>query len=169
MSQIEQDIQKLLESMNEALEREGCSIDFPMFDFNDRKNEIIQELGFKYEYFCSLLDRCKTRKLIEKKTLGLDYSDIALTQKGQEEVLSARKKPIEFPMNIGKMIFNGPAQIGNGNIQNISNYFSIIENEINKSHASDTEKKEAKGLLKKITENPLLCAILDGLISSIIK
>lgn len=169
MSQKEQDIQNLLEAMNEALEDDGCSIDFPFFDFSDRKNEIIQKLGFEYEYFCSLLNRCMTRKLIEKKTLGLGYYDIALTSLGQRKALSGKNQREEHSMNIGQITINGPTQIGDRNIQNISNCFSKVEAMINEAHASDAEKKEAKSLLQKMTENPLLNTIISGLVSAALK
>lgn len=169
MSQIEQDIQKLLEAMNEVLEQEGYPIDFPYFNFEDRENEIILTLGFEYEYFCSLLNRCMTRKLISKKTLGLGFDDIALTQQGQEQALSKKKQQGGFGMNIGQVTINGPTQIGDGNTQNFANYLSTIENMIDNSQASEAEKQKAKGLLQQITENQLLNTIIGGLLSGIIK
>ncbi len=169
MSQTEQDIQKLLEAMSEALERDGCSIDFPYFDFDDCENEIIRTLGFEYEYFCSLLNRCMTRRLIEKKTLGPGFCDISLTQYGQEQALSWGKKQGRFGMNIGQIMFNGPTQIGDGNTQNFMNCFTSIENMIDNTQAPDAEKQKAKGLLQQITENPLLNTIIGGLLSGIIK
>ncbi|WP_165178221.1 hypothetical protein [Desulfovibrio sp. ZJ369] len=169
MSQIEQDIQKLLEAMNEVLERDGYSIDFPYFDFDDRENEIIRTLGFEYNYFCSLLNRCMTRELIKKQTIGIDFCDISLTQRGQEQALSGRKKQEMFGMNIGQITVHGPTQIGNGNIQNFSNFISTIEAQINEASVSETEKKEAKNLLVKLSENPLVSSIIGGLLSGIVK
>ena len=169
MSQIEQDIQKLLEAMNDVLERNGESINFPYFNFDDRENEIILTLGFDYKYFCSLLNRCMTRKLIAKKTLGLGFNYIALTQQGQEQALSTKKQQGGFGMNIGHVTINGPTQIGDGNTQNFANYLSTIENMIDNSQASEAEKQKAKGLLQQITENPLLNTIIGGLLSGIIK
>lgn len=169
MSQIEQDIQKLLEAMNDVLERNGECINFPYFNFDDRENEIILTLGFDYEYFCSLLNRCMTRKLIAKKTLGPGFNYIALTQQGQEQALSKTKQQGGFGMNIGHVTINGPTQIGDGNTQNFANYLSTIENMIDNSQASEAEKQKAKGLLQQITENPLLNTIIGGLFSGIIK
>ena len=169
MSQIEQDIQKLLEAMNEVLERDGGYIDFHYFNFDNSENEVIHTLGFEYDYFCSLLNRCMTRNLVAKKTLGLGFDDIALTQQGQEQALSTKKQQGGFGMNIGHVTINGPTQIGDGNTQNFANYLSTIENMIDNSQASEAEKQKAKGLLQQITENPLLNTIIGGLLSGIIK
>lgn len=169
MSQMEQDIQKLLEAMNDVLEQNGECIDFPYFNFEDRENEVIHILGFKYDYFCSLLNRCITRKLIAKKTLDLGFCNIALTQQGQEQALSRKKQQGGVGMNIGHVTINGPTQIGDGNTQNFVNYLSTIENMIDNSQASEAEKQKAKSLLQQITENPLLNTIIGGLLSGIIK
>lgn len=59
-------------------------------------------------------------------------------------------------------------QIGNQNSMQISDAFkSLIEN-IDKSDASEEEKKEAKGLLAKAVEHPLVSAVLGGLAQGVV-
>ena len=53
-------------------------------------------------------------------------------------------------------------QIGNNNNQNIENAISQILNEIDKMNVSEEQKKEAKGLLQKFTEHPVISGILSG-------
>ena len=54
--------------------------------------------------------------------------------------------------------------VGDNNTQNITQYISGIEHAINSSSASDEEKGQAKGLLQKLAEHPLVAVIADGAI-----
>lgn len=59
-------------------------------------------------------------------------------------------------------------QIGNNNNQNISTTINALNDIIEKSSGSETEKAEAKGLLRKFATHPLVCAIAGGAISSLL-
>jgi hypothetical protein len=59
-------------------------------------------------------------------------------------------------------------QIGNQNSMQISDAFKALAENIDKSDVSEEEKKEAKGLLAKAVEHPLLSALLGGLAQGII-
>lgn len=58
-------------------------------------------------------------------------------------------------------------QIGNGNAINIQDSLQQLQLAIETSSASQTEKAEAKGLIHKLTHNPLVCAILGGVAAGI--
>lgn len=168
MSQIEQDIQKLLEAMNDILERKGERINTFFFNFDDVDNEAIKESKIDPRNVDAVLNACFARELIDR-VYPLNNTSIILTQQGQEQALSTKKQQGGFGMNIGHVTINGPTQIGDGNTQNFANYLSTIENMIDNSQASEAEKQKAKGLLQQITENPLLNTIIGGLFSGIIK
>jgi hypothetical protein len=58
-------------------------------------------------------------------------------------------------------------QIGNENVQDVTIHFEKLVSAIDKSSASDKEKEEAKSLLKKFVEHPLVSSIAGGLASSL--
>ncbi|MCS4265289.1 hypothetical protein [Serratia sp. BIGb0163] len=81
----------------------------------------------------------------------------------QLKVGSAKTMPAQSTQNIN--IHGGNVQIGNNNRQEITNSIETINNIINNSQASDEEKKEAKNLLAKLAEHPLVTSIVGGAIS----
>jgi hypothetical protein len=58
-------------------------------------------------------------------------------------------------------------QVGHGNVQDVTVQVEKIIGAIDKSSASEEEKKEAKSLLKKFLEHPLVSSIAGGLASSL--
>ena len=56
-------------------------------------------------------------------------------------------------------------QAGNQNIQNITDSFNELMQQIESSDATPKEKEEAKGVLRQVLENPLVTAILGGALS----
>lgn len=164
MEQKEKDIQTLLKAINDELENDSLHSDSVFL--SPSKNTFLTELGFDYEYLIKLLNICEKRGLLKvvSNTWTGSYR-ISLTHAGQEKALECNNKDKIPSMNIN---FNGPTQIGNGNVQNFSNFISLIEAKINEASASDAEKKEAKNLLVKLTENPLVSSIIGGLISGLV-
>lgn len=62
--------------------------------------------------------------------------------------------------------------LGNGNVQSsiaIKTFFKGLEEKIDSSDCSQNEKLEAKGILEKLTSNPLLISILGNSIPEIFK
>lgn len=55
--------------------------------------------------------------------------------------------------------------VGDHNQQNISNYVKEIVRAIDESQATSAEKAEAKGLLRKFIEHPMVTAVAGGAIS----
>ena len=58
-------------------------------------------------------------------------------------------------------------QIGNGNVQDLSVHIGKIVSAIDHSTASEGQKAEAKSLLKKFLEHPLLASIAGGIAANI--
>ena len=55
---------------------------------------------------------------------------------------------------------NANIQVGNNNVQNVSNAFNYLLEQIDKSSATVQEKNDAKKLMKKFIEHPLVNTIL---------
>ncbi len=70
-------------------------------------------------------------------------------------------------MQIATLNVHGPAQVGNGNVQNIHNVFNQLIEKIDESGASDEDKAEAKSRLAKFIEHPLVGSIVGGLAGSL--
>ena len=58
-------------------------------------------------------------------------------------------------------------QIGDGNIQNVSIHIEALSRAIDASGGSDAEKEEAKSLLRRFLEHPLVSSIAGGIASSL--
>lgn len=59
-------------------------------------------------------------------------------------------------------------QIGNNNIQNITNSLSELIQRIEMTNSSPEQKKEAKGKIKELLTNPIIAAILGGATSGLL-
>lgn len=163
MEQKERDIQALIECINNELETNLIHSYFVYF--NPNRNTFLYELGFDKEYLVKLLNICDKRGLLDVQyNYCNDCFRINITPTGKDKALAGDNKEKISHINL---TFNGPTQIGNGNVQNFSNFISTIEAQIDEAHASDAEKKEAKTLLVKLSENPLVSSIIGGLISSL--
>ncbi|EOP3659670.1 hypothetical protein OP161_RS05645, partial [Escherichia coli] len=123
------------------------------------------------------------RWLLKKRTNGSvrycqytsdfgDFEHVSLTEEGQSRAISIkhgknRSYELGASMQIATLNVHGPAQVGNGNTQNIHNVFNQLLQQIEKSSASDEEKQEAKKRLAKFLEHPLVGSIVGGLAGSL--
>jgi len=55
-------------------------------------------------------------------------------------------------------------QIGNANQQNFVNHVASLMSAIDRMEASEPAKKEAKGLIEKISSNPLVIAVITAIL-----
>ncbi|HAU5067991.1 TPA: hypothetical protein JD045_21095 [Citrobacter amalonaticus] len=62
-------------------------------------------------------------------------------------------------------IHGGNVQIGDHNRQEITNSIETLNNLINSSQGTTEQKEEAKGLLRKLAEHPLITAIAGGAVA----
>ena len=58
-------------------------------------------------------------------------------------------------------------QVGNNNIQSVAGQFQILLDAIDVSSATPAEKQEAKTLVRKVLEHPVVAAIVGGLASAL--
>ncbi len=181
----EEMIDKFVCFMKDELEKDGYKISQAHFNFAlsytekyyNHPDELIEEgadlTKFKNickvsdEEFKTIINSCLTNDLV--KEFGgneRDYSIIQLTEKGLARANCVEKGKDFKPM--ANYVINGNInasnlQIGNNNNQNIENAISQILGEIDKMDASEEQKKEAKGLLQKFVEHPIISGIMSGI------
>lgn len=150
MDQKEQDVQKILETINSELEAKGISLSY---QYNENaecmKNMLLKKLKFNPDYLNKLINICVSRGYIKKQKLFNDIIQIRLTEKGQQQVLN--KNPVgSNNINIEQVNVYGNSQIGNNNNQNISG-----------NHSLDINKNNNSGWLSTLL-GTLLCGGISG-------
>lgn len=176
-------IDKLVCFMKDELEKDGHKIEHVHFDFSfsykekyfNHADKIIEEgedlTQFKSIYpisdddFKIAINSCLTNNLV--KEFGgnsREYSMIQLTERGLARANCVEKERNFTPMS--SFVINGNVsannlQIGNNNNQNVENAISQILGEIDKMNVSENQKQEAKGLLYKFMEHPIISNIIS--------
>ncbi|WP_083875427.1 hypothetical protein, partial [Pseudomonas gingeri] len=170
---IQSDIDLLLTYMNDDMEQLGETINTVRFSFEAGKTDrtaIDEQLNWTEEYLYKIINICYSRSLLKKNSGG--FSRIQLTEEGQSRAISVkhgknRSYELGASMQIATLNVHGPAQVGNGNVQNIHNVFNQLIEKIDESGASDEDKAEAKSRLAKFIEHPLVGSIVGGLAGSL--
>lgn len=98
---------------------------------------------------------------LTQKGFDLLYAEAPTTE---PQASASQKAAMDSPKAGGTFNFHGATtvQIGNGNTQQIHNYFEHLSKRIDESQASPAEKEESKSLLMKISTNPLLASLLTN-------
>ncbi|MDR6742023.1 hypothetical protein RJO15_21070 [Herbaspirillum huttiense F1] len=159
--------------MNDDMEGTGSTINSVYFSFVMGKSDraaFDEKFHWSEEHLFRIINICNSRSLL-KKTFG-DFSHISLTEEGQSRAISIkhgknRSYELGASMQIATLNVHGPAQVGNGNVQNIETVFNQLVQKIDESSASEDEKKEAKGRLTEFLRHPLVASILGGLAGSL--
>lgn len=183
----EETIDKLLCFMKNALEENGCRINEMSFNFALSYTEkyfnseptVIPEgedlTQFKKLYsisdedFQKAINCCITHNLIKYRGIGeRNFEGVFLTDKGFTRADCVEKEKNFKPAH-SEYVFNAPVnannlQIGNNNNQNIENAISQIINEIDNMNAPKEQKTEAKSLLKRFLDSPIISKIVSGAI-----
>lgn len=170
---IQSDIDQLLTYINDDMENLGETINTVYFSFELGKPDrvaIDEKLNWSEDHLKKIINICNSRSLLRKQSGGLAH--ILLTEEGQSRAISVkhgknRSYELGASMQIATLNVHGPAQVGNGNVQNIHNVFHQIVKEINDSSATDEDKAEAKGRLAKFLEHPLVGSIVGGVAGSL--
>ena len=81
--------------------------------------------------------------------------------------IGAIRKPMNQNSSQTIIVNGGTVQIGNHNRQEISNHIQTLNSLINDLDAPKEQKEEAKSLLKKFAEHPLVSAIVGGVIGNV--
>ena len=170
---IQSDIDTVLIFMNDDMEGMGGTIQSVYFSFVSGKSDrtaFDEKYNWSEDHLFKIINICNSRSLL-KKNYG-DFSHITLTEEGQSRAISIkhgknRSYELGASMQIATLNVHGPAQVGNGNVQNIHNVFNQLLQKIDESNAAEEEKQEAKGRLSKFLEHPLVTSIVGGLAGSL--
>lgn len=170
---IQSDIDALLTYMNDDMENLGETIETVSFGFDAGQNDrvaIDELLHWSEEYLFKIINICHSRSLVRKNYGG--FQNVSLTEEGQSRAISVkhgknRSYELGASMQIATLNVHGPAQVGNGNTQNIHNVFNQLLQQIETSSASDEDKQEAKSRLARFLEHPLVGSIVGGLAGSL--
>lgn len=170
---IQSDIDVLLVFMNDDMESLGGTIGSVYFSFLPSQNDRIaidEKLNWPEEHLYKIINICNSRSLLKKNMSG--FGHISLTEEGQSRAISVkhgknRSYELGAGMQISTLNVHGPAQVGNGNVQNIHNVFNQILQKIDEADATTEEKAEAKSRLAKFLEHPLVGSVVGGLAGSL--
>lgn len=161
-------IDKLLIELNDQVELTGRTISSLPFDFqvseNDLDEKYISLLEVDVNGLRDVLNVCLTRRYLKHTYMGHFYNGLGLTEEGQGRAISAdaaNRNPKPAPdnsasINIGTINSSGATQIGHGNIQNVGDIIQEWIKKIDATDAPEEQKSEAKNLLTRFIEHPLV-------------
>ncbi|MBQ2983468.1 MAG: hypothetical protein IJD57_01550 [Candidatus Gastranaerophilales bacterium] len=141
-------------------------------DGEDRKL-LVSENKIPKDDFDLVLNFGITHKFIASLYRG--YGQMYITDEGMDRALSIERATYKPAVSdTTNITFNGPVtatnlQAGNHNIQNLSNTFYYIIDEIKKSDATDEEKKTVLSKLKEFISTPIVSGITSECAVEIIK
>ena len=167
---IEAVVDKLLIFMVDEMEAQGSTTNTTRYNFEPDQED---RTAFVTKYpelepmLIQALNACLSRRLIEHKALGSQYDYLGLSTAGQARGLSVKHKrpdqPAQPTFSIGVLTSHAPMQIGNGNTMTIEAFQQAVLSGIEAADAPPEQKAEAKSLLAKVLEHPLLCSVLGGI------
>ncbi len=170
-------VDKLLVGMNDELVENGCTLNELHFNFTEEQEDYCKyknHLNLSSDELYVVLNACLSDEYITMKSIRFasqKFDDICLTEIGKaraKSVEQAELRPIcdskssVSTIHIETIHANGSTQIGNNNIQNIDKVFNDIHNEIDNYIATPEEKAEAKGVLAKAIQNPIIAGIISA-------
>ena len=158
INESEEWVDKLVVDMEETIENEGMSLTNAAFLFDELD---CKKLGLSLDQLNSAIRKATSLGLIKKFTWGKEEK-CKLTEDGRARARSCmlRKNDGETGRSIVINGNNANVQVGNNNVQNVSNAFNYLLEQIDKSSATAQEKSDAKSLMKKFIEHPLVNTIL---------
>ena len=171
---IQSDIDALLTYMNDSMENVGGTINGCSFNFESGKPDraqIDKLYNWSGEHLNKIINICKSRALINN--VYINSPSVQLTEEGQSRALSVKHgKDRSYELSgssytIGSVHFAGPGQIGDGNTQNITNFFKEMIDKIEQSDASPEEKEEVTSRLARFLEHPLTNTVVGGVAGTI--
>ena len=120
----------------------------------------------------NLIQGIKSQKTMSRENYGV-YINIllmgGLTLEGERYLAGDHSNLIGNPMTNNNYTFNNSQgiQIGDLNSQNLEITLQKLVNIINESSGSDEQKVEAKNLLNKFLEHPLVAAVVGAVASNL--
>ncbi len=160
----EQNIDKLLVMLNDQIEDAGEVINCVEFGFSQPEPELIEYFGSE-EILKATVLTCISRGFLTRKYMGCgDYDGLFLTEEGQCRAISVINQKASEPsvpsISIGQITNNGPSQIGNNNVQNITNILSQLMEQADKTNATEEEKNDFKTKVNAVLSHPLINTII---------
>ncbi len=162
----EQNIDKLLVMLNDQIEDAGEVTNCVEFGFSQPEPELIEYFGSE-EILKATVLTCISRGFLKRKYTGCgDYDGLFLTEEGQCRAISVinqkTPEPSAASINIDQIINNGPSQIGNNNVLNITNILSQLMEQADKTNASEEEKNDFKTKVNAVLSHPLINTIISA-------
>ncbi len=165
----EEFIDTLLIFMNDEVESHGRNIKHVCFNFEEGGEDLITfcaQHKAELEEVKRVVNICRSRELTGTFPSGRSgFNNVVLTKLGQRRALSANlgtEYESSPQVHIGTVNVEGPAQIGNHNVQNIENFQNHVLGQIEESGASEEQKKEAKSLVGRFFSHPLILTAVEG-------
>ena len=159
-SESEEWVDKIIVDMEEILEEKGLPLKETAFSFNDAD---CKKLCLTQEQLNIAINKALSLDLIKEAT-WIKEDHYLLTDEGRARARSCMLRSNDnvsgYPMSVTGD--NNIIQVGNNNVQNISNVFKFLVEQIDKSNATSEEKLSAKENLKKFIEHPLVNTILGS-------
>lgn len=170
INESEEWVDKIVVVMEESLEQKGSLLKETFFRFNGSD---CAELALTQEQLNVALNKAVSLGCIEKDIWGRDDT-YSLTEEGRARARSCMLRKNDEKMGHSVIINgdNASVQVGDNNVQNISNAFRFMIEQIDNSNATSDEKYSAKELLKKFIEHPLVNTILGtvgGVLTSLLR
>lgn len=164
--QKEQNIEALMVLLYDEIEDSGKPINCAIFNLSEEDSELLKILG-SVENIYKTVNACVTRGLLKYMFIGSHgLEGLAFTVEGQALALSVIKRnesQTSAPVfNIGQITNNAPSQIGNNNIQNITNILSQLMEQADKTTASEEEKKDFKAKVNAVLSHPLINTVISA-------
>jgi hypothetical protein len=88
---------------------------------------------------------------------------------GVDVIENNEKPPIGINLTNISVVHSQGVQIGDSNVQSISNAFDQVISQIENLKVSDEEKKEAKSKLKSFLEHPLTISVLGNMAGELLR
>lgn len=157
INESEEWVDKLVVDMEESLEQNGTLLKNASFHFSDSD---CTKLALTQEQLNIAINKAVSLGYI-KEAVWIKENCYSLTEEGRARARSCMLRKNDEKMG-HSVIINGDnanVQVGSNNVQNISNVFRFMIEQIDKSNATVEEKRSAKENLKKFIEHPLVNTI----------
>ena len=163
-------VDKIVIDMEESLEKNGTHPNEVSFHFNESD---CVKLALTQEQLNIAINKAVSLGYI-KEAVWIKENCYLLTEEGRARARSCMLRKNEGETGHSVIINgdNASVQVGNNNIQNISNVFRFMIEQIDNSNATKNEKRGAKEILKKCIEHPLINTILGtagGALASLLR
>lgn len=166
-------IDNILVFMNNEIEERGNTINAVWFNFSEDAEDASKFMttmdSISYPEILKAANICLSRRYIKRMCSGDPLENLMITELGQARAISYQQRDEKAVTDNAPQVYinnltnhNGNIAVGNGNTQTANITIQELIDKIESSDASDTEKEEAKNLLGKFIEHPLVNTALGA-------